>query len=256
MCIISSDVFASVESKQAQAKTLKIGYYEHPPNQYTNEDGEAVGYDIDYLSSLLDAANIEYEFFAYPWKRVIRLIKTGKLDVAMAAANIEERQAYAHFSNEVFTRGDNVLLVHEKYEEEFRQLTSLEELIFIPHKIGVTRGSSYSDEYDLLLSNAAFTNRLLQVNSIDQALNLALRDRIAGFITSLALAKYELNKHCGQARFFIAYNLLGNENNAAYLMYSKETVNIELVRKVDKIMQKIKRAPAESKDLNSICPPL
>lgn len=248
---ISCGVFAEEETAQVKSKILKIGYAERPPHRYTSEEGEPVGSDIEYLSGVLDSANINYQFFSYPWKRVIRLVETGQLDIAMAAAKIEERQAFAYFSGEIFSVGDNVLLVHENYSKSFSQFTSLAQLIVMPVKIAVTRGSSYSDEYDLLLSNPAFTERLMPVNSINQAVTLALSGRITGFITSFALAQYELIGRCEHEQFSVAYRLLEDENTASYLMYSKKTVSLAIVAQIDNAMKIVKRLPAGTKPIDA-----
>lgn len=230
---------ASQDSISEPINILKIGYDERPPHRYTDVEGNPSGRDIEYLSNVLDTANIPYAFYSYPWKRVLMYIQSGQLDVAMSAGNTAERRTYAHFSHEVFSSSDNVLFLKDSLAAQVPELTSLSQLAEMRVKIGVTRGSSYSDEYELLLKNQNFVDRLVHLKTVDQTLQLALSDRISGFIASEELAQYELRLRCASNDFVPVYNLLENESKASYLMYSKKTVSPQLVEKIDRAMRQI-----------------
>lgn len=166
-------------------------------------------------------------------------IQSGQLDVAMSAANIAERRTYAHFSHEVFSSSDNILFLKDSLAAQVPELTSLSQLAEMRVKIGVTRGSSYSDEYELLLKNQDFVDRLVHLKTVDQTLQLALTGRISGFIASEELAQYELRLRCASNDFVPVYNLLENESKASYLMYSKKTVPPQLVEQIDRAMRQL-----------------
>ena len=233
--------------------TLRIGYDDRPPSGYTDEDGNPKGYDIEYLSKILDAANIDYQFYRYPWKRIVRHIENGQLDIAMAAAKLEERQEFAFFSDEIFKLSSNILFIHKNYTEQFEPFDALSELSSIPAQIGVMRGTSYSDEYQLLLPDPNFGKKLVALNDVRQALNLAITGRIAGFIATKEVGLYELALRCQSHNFVEAYDLLKNESTASFLMFSKKTISRDLVNKIDQVMKTLKRRNENLINLDTNC---
>lgn len=234
-------------------KPLRIGYDDSPPNRYTDKNGNPKGYDIEYLSKILDAANIDYQFYSYPWKRIVRHIETGQLDIAMAAAKLEEREKFAFFSEEIFKLSSNILFIEKSYTEQFKVLNSLSLLTSIPAKIGVMRGMSYSDEYQALLSDPYFVKKLVALNDVRQALNLAITGRIAGFIATKEVALYELALRCQSHNFVEVYDLLKDESTASFLMYSKKTIRRDLVNKIDQVMKSLNRQDENLIDVDDHC---
>ena len=201
----------------------------------------------------MDEADIEYEFYRFPWKRIVRHIETGELDIAMAAAKLKERQQFAFFSEEIFKLSSNVLFVRKNYAQQFDEFNSLSLLSTIPAKIGVMRGTSYSDEYQLLLSDQGFVERLVTLNDVRQAANLAIMGRIAGFIATKEVALYELALRCESHNFIEVYDLLKNESTASFLMYSKKTITKALVNKIDETMKTLKRPIKNLTDVDAHC---
>ena len=183
----------------------------------------------------------------------MRHIETGELDIAMAAAKLKERQQFAFFSEEIFKLSSNVLFVRKNYAQQFDEFNSLSLLSTIPAKIGVMRGTSYSDEYQLLLSDQGFVERLVTLNDVRQAANLAIMGRIAGFIATKEVALYELALRCESHNFIEVYDLLKNESTASFLMYSKKTITKALVNKIDETMKTLKRPIKNLTDVDAHC---
>lgn len=254
----SSNLFSYSQDTEypefTKTATLRIGYDDSPPNRYTNKDGNPKGYDIEHLSNILDAANIDYQFYSYPWKRIVRHIETGQLDIAMAAAKLEEREKFAFFSEEIFKLSSNILFIEKSYTEQFKELNTLSLLPSIPAQIGVMRGTSYSDEYQSLLSDPDFVEKLVALNDVRQALNLAITGRIAGFIATKEVALYELALRCQSHNFVEVYDLLKNESTASFLMYSKKTISRDLVNKIDQVMKRLQRPNENLIDVDAHCP--
>ena len=247
--------YSQTDNNQEFAKTgtLRIGYDDSPPNRYTDKDGNPKGYDIEYLSNILDAANIDYQFYNYPWKRIVRHIETGQLDIAMSAAKLEEREKFAFFSEEIFKLSSNILFIEKSYTEQFKELNALSLLPSIPAQIGVMRGTCYSDEYQSLLSDSNFVKKLVALNDVRQALNLAITGRIAGFIATREVAMYELALRCQSHNFVEVYDLLKNESTASFLMYSKKTMSRDLVNKIDQVMKRLQRPNENLIDVDAHC---
>ena len=175
----------SLASPDASGPTrLRIGYDYQPPYRYTDENLNAVGIDIDRISAILDAAGVSYSFHPYPWKRILLNIERGSIDIALSAGRLKEREKYALFSNSIFRYGSNALFVSNEYIEHFANFDELSDLKPLPVWIGVRRAASYSDEYEKLLEDTVFAEKLVVLNDIPQSIKLALSKRIQGFIAS------------------------------------------------------------------------
>jgi polar amino acid transport system substrate-binding protein len=216
---------------------LRIGYDNQPPFRFSNAQKVAQGIDIARISAILDHAGIEYEFQEYPWNRILRLLEVGDVDVAMAAAKLKEREVFAWFSNEVFNYGENVLVVKPEIVPAFENESSLSSLLIMDIKIGVRRATSYSDEYEALLSNPTFLSKIVQLSGVSQAIQLTLAGRISGFIAPPSIIAFETMKACLENNFVEVYDLLAKENSETFLMFSKKTVSIDTVNKIDKSMR-------------------
>jgi polar amino acid transport system substrate-binding protein len=237
---------------------LRVGYDEQPPFQYTDAEGQVVGINIARMRAILEEADVPFRFYPYPWKRIVHLIESGDLDVGMGASRLPDREKFALFSNEIFTHGSNALFVKNKYVDLFENFESLSMLQNLSIKIAIRRGASYSDEYEALLAEPAFQEKIVPITNTGQAIKLAISNRVQGFISPPEIAAFEFNKACVAGKFTEVYDLLAKESPAAYLMYSKLTVSAERVQQIDIAMRKVDSASSKyntySMPENPACP--
>lgn len=225
----------------AETQTLfKVGYDLQAPHRFTDSDGNAVGTDIERIKRIFEHTNIRLEFYEFPWKRILKLVETGQLDIAMAAANIPQRKRFAFFSDEAFKYGASQLFIKNDLKEQYPKFNSLSDLISTDLVIAIRQGASYSDEYDLLNENQDFKNRLLPIRTIAQAIRLAQKGRIDGMITNHEMLDWEFFTTCKDNIFYAAYDLSAAESLSSFLMFSKQTVTKEQVESVNQAMKLVK----------------
>lgn len=222
------------------SEPLKIGYYERNPFQHRTEDNMVEGLDIDLISSIMDEAGLQYRFVSVPWKRILHMLSLGTLDIAMSAAILPERQKYAHFSNEVFRLGQNALFVRTDDFDKFSTINQLSDLKNIDFKLGVVRGIAYSYEYEALLKEEWFQSRLVTVDTKTRPIELLLRNRVDGYLDSDFGGRYRIIQDNKQNQVKRLIHLMKAEDSKGYLMFSKKTVNLDLVSKIDAVMAKLK----------------
>jgi len=230
---------------QPQKLRLKVGFDRHPPFNFFDDNGDAVGIDIEQLKLILDEAGLEYDFYERPWKRVLREIENGALDISMGAAKTEDRKGYAYFSEVPLTFGRNSLIVKQENLDLFSNVDSISDLIGMPFKVSARRGVSYSAEYETLLSDPKFFEQLIFVNSVEQSIDITLAKRAVGLISNSEIFKYEYAKKCNEQVFVEVFDLLEDENGAGYIMLSKQTVSPQTLTLINQAMQKIKSTPAQ-----------
>ncbi len=239
--LLSIFLIIVVGNSHAQ-KVLRIGYEHLPPLNYTDENGQASGLDVERVKVILDHANIPYVFYEYPWKRVLLKIEKGELDLALAAGATPDRESYAYFSDEVFKTGRSLLYVQESDQLRGMQLNSLSEIKHNEIKIGVRRGASYSDEYEALLQDPNFQQRLVYVADVENGLKLLKNKRISALVTGEEILGYVMKKKCVYMDLREIYNLNKHEGGNSYLMYSKASVELGMVRRIDQSMKEVQPA--------------
>ncbi len=142
--IISVIVIMSISpSSYAEPIRIQVVYTEWFPYTF-QQNGEARGFEIDILRSVLADMNIEGEFTQYPWKRCLHTLKIGTADALVSMLKTKEREEYTHYpethislSKTVFcTTTDKKISFDGNYE-------SLSD-----YRIGIISGFTYGESFD------------------------------------------------------------------------------------------------------------
>jgi ABC-type amino acid transport substrate-binding protein len=133
-------------------------------------------------------------------------------------------------------------MVKPEVAASFKNILSLDAIKEMDVKIGMRRGASYSDEYEALLFDPVFASKLVTLSNARQAIQLTNAGRIAGFIGNPQIIKFEAMKACIESEYEQVYDLLANENSETYLIYSKKTVDVPLVTRIDSAMREVDSA--------------
>lgn len=84
-----------------------------PPMEFVNQDKEIVGYDIDLMNAIADAAGFEVVFQNTAWDGIFAGLATGEYDAVISSVTItEERQETMDFSDPYINAGQ-VLIVQQ-----------------------------------------------------------------------------------------------------------------------------------------------
>lgn len=82
-----------------------------PPMEFLNEDREIVGFDIDLMNAIAEAAGFEVEFRNTAWDGIFAGLATGEYDAVISSVTItEERRQNMDFS-EPYINAGQVLIV-------------------------------------------------------------------------------------------------------------------------------------------------
>ena len=99
---------------EADVTTITVGTdATWPPMEFVNEDKEIVGYDIDLMNAIADAAGFEVEFQNTAWDGIFAGLGTGEYDAVISSVTItEDRQQTMDFS-EPYINAGQVLIVQQ-----------------------------------------------------------------------------------------------------------------------------------------------
>ena len=145
---------------------LSTGY---PPFYFFDENNQPAGICIDIISQVAQSMNLSVQYSSYPWKRMLKYGKEGKVDAVMPLFKTDKREQFLIFpetgvideANHFFTATSNAI----KSSGEITELVN--------HKIGVIDNYSYGKIFD----NTNFTNKTI-VQYPKQLIQLALNKRI------------------------------------------------------------------------------
>jgi len=95
---------------EAASTTYKIGTNaEYPPFENVDEAGEIVGFDVDLMTAIAEAAGFEFEWVNTRWDGIFVALQSGEFDAVISAATItEERAEIVDFSDPYFNAGQMI----------------------------------------------------------------------------------------------------------------------------------------------------
>ncbi|MBE1301171.1 MAG: transporter substrate-binding domain-containing protein [Alteromonadaceae bacterium] len=107
---------------------IKIGIHERFVYREKQLDGSWKGLDVDLMSSISKKAGFIFQLIEFPWKRTLKMVETGDVDIALSAAVTPEREKYALFSRSIYCVGHNVMFIKIADKHRFNDITTLANL--------------------------------------------------------------------------------------------------------------------------------
>lgn len=125
------------------AEPMSIATSEWPPYGYP-ENGKAGGFATEVLEKVLPKMNVEPKIEFMPWKRATEMAKAGETDAVYSASYNAERAEFLIYPETPLHPSEYVFFIRKADvgKLKFDTLDDLKD-----HKVGVTRGYSYSDEF-------------------------------------------------------------------------------------------------------------
>lgn len=150
-------------------------------------DGQRVGYAVDASREALRRIGCEARIVEFPGERALTALAAGKLDVLYGVLPLPQRQARAWFVGPV----DHMRIALYVRRDALPDggLRTLADVRHTALRIGVERLRSYGPEYDALLDDAAFAERLRLVVSRDSALAMLATGRLDAVFADAASAR-------------------------------------------------------------------
>ncbi|MEI6557694.1 MAG: transporter substrate-binding domain-containing protein [Rhodospirillaceae bacterium] len=112
-----------------------------PPYNFTNK-GQRTGIDTQIVNAILKELGVEAQHKAVSWPEVVKLLDTGKVDVAFQFVGNEERFK-KYFMIGPFRVGTTVIMMKKGKTVPFNTVKDLVGL-----RIGIVKGFSYSPDFD------------------------------------------------------------------------------------------------------------
>jgi len=154
-----------------------------PPWKTLDENGNVGGIDIEFLHLVAKRMHLDVEFVHLPFKRGLKMLEHGNVDLMVGVLHRPEREAFAHFLMPPYKNKTNkalyVLRGNEDWITEYEDMHSL--------RIGTQLGGKYFPRFDTDKSISKSSVKSFELN-----IKMLLAGRIDAFITTEAAGDYRL----------------------------------------------------------------
>jgi len=228
-------ILVSLTSFNGLARNLNVGWELWFPFQYRNKAQELVGLDIEIFKTVIKRAGLQADYVELPWKRHLRYIESGEIDIAFGASYTKEREKYAYFS--IPYRLETVKLFVLKGSKV--QLNSLTDIINRDFLLGIETGYYYGDKFEKLMQSSKFKEHTNEVLDIEQNISMLLKGRINGLLAdpNTINAFCEKYKITGELEQFP----LDIYQTDVHMMLSRKSLNTEVLTKINTAITALKK---------------
>lgn len=206
--LVSSAVFAA-------KPTVLLGVPHWPP--YTYDENEFIGgLDVELFVELGERIGFDLRLVSCPWKRCLKMVEVGQLDVVTSMLKTTERTLYLDYVSPPYYTSNKVFYVLKPQATEINHYDDLAKLL-----VGTTAGHSYDARFD----SDESLNKVAMVNEAS-LVDMLLKRRIDTFVSEqrfadIVIQSKKLQEQVQKANFMFA----GVEG---YIGVSKQTKHTEL----------------------------
>lgn len=124
--IMILSVLALAGCANKEENTLYVGVDDtYPPMEYVNDDGELVGFDVDFAKALAQEMDMEIEFVTTAWDGIFANLQAEQYDVIISSVSMTtKRMSTMDFSTPYLSNGQVIMTSPEKADT----ITTPEEL--------------------------------------------------------------------------------------------------------------------------------
>lgn len=223
-------------------RPLKVGVSEYWPFIFA-KGGAYKGVDITLLNAISVRTGCQFSYHPLPFKRLVRGIQEGSIDLGTAFLENAARKQFAHFSTSYFSGNDYVYFnKHAVSASAVEQASSLNQLLGL--RYAKVLGYSYGEVTDKFLAWIP-KDKVSTVDDQDAALRM-IKTQSADWIILSELEAAKLFREHGED-FYLSVNphIIANDNQW-HVMYSKQSVPPEVVEAFDEVILEVKGELAES----------
>ena len=103
----------AAENDGQESRTVRIGYIDYSGFITLEDDGDYVGYGVEYLEEIAEYTGWEYEYVYDSWENHLESLKNGEIDFICHAQKTDEREENYLFSKYAIGAESSILYVRE-----------------------------------------------------------------------------------------------------------------------------------------------
>jgi polar amino acid transport system substrate-binding protein len=208
--------------------------WDDDPPYFINDSDRVTGIDADISREAINRMGCSLSLVKMPWARALVELQEGRVDMVSSAYRTPSREEYAHFSGVVGLISPNVLFVRVADREGVADKT-LPEILDTDFKLGAQVNVSYGDQYDALSEIPAYKKNFYYASRRELLWKMLARERVDGVIADELTGLYELRELGFDSN--IVPTTMVTSNKPAFFIFSKKSVNPDLVKRFDQALQ-------------------
>jgi polar amino acid transport system substrate-binding protein len=237
VCLAWTAAVLPLQALAADSCTLRVGWEPYAPFTFAGEDGEATGIDIDLVKAIADDIGCSVSLVELPWARIIKEVQQGMLDVATSSSWTEERARWALFSKPY--RETEIAIYVRRGEVPRFDLKSLADIPDQELRLGVVVDYYYGEALTDAERDPDFAAWIDGAPDYPTSILKLVNGRIDGFLVEdIAVMEAELERMGASER--VERYPLHIPGEKLRLMFSRKTVEPELVAQVDADIEKMR----------------
>ncbi len=204
---ITSTFFCHITSAD---NIIKIAASDFPP--YTIVSGENItGIDILLVNKLAQKIGLSIEYVKCPWKRCLKLMEHGGIDMLTGVYKRPEREEYMLFIEPHYTEATDTFYIATNNPLQIEHYDDLKDIF-----IGLERGIKIFEPFD---SDSSLNKH--EVNKLEQAIKMTRLGRLDTFVGATIHTDYLLLQKNYQTKFKRAKLVITGPDTYAYFTLSK-----------------------------------
>ena len=247
MFVVSQSPGIEIENTNFCIKPLRLAYgVDWVPYNFENKDrsDKISGIDIEILVATLKDMNctLKYETDIVPWKRQLHQIKTGEIDVILAASITEKRLNYALFSSP-FRQGDYSLFILKKKAKTYSSKNIID-ILANPkfNTLGIQTGYFYNEKMSEIRKKNQYKEKIKEIQGHEKLLKLLLAKRIDGMLIDTLVGINLLNKEKVFGNKVVISDVKPLIGASSHFMFSKKNISNEFVKAFNQSLVKLAKS--------------
>jgi len=226
---------APASAQGACDRTFKVSWEPWPPYQIDQGDGPPTGIDMEMVKAVAEEVGCDVKFVELPWKRQLRQIKKGKIDLTPAANYTEKRDEFAHYS-EPYLDFESILWVNAGDSEGYN---SLKDFLDGGKRLGVTQGWTYGDTADKLIDMGEYQKQIDKNSKVKLNIRMTAAGRVDGTLGNRYTIAYQAKEQ--GVRENIRRTNAVVQSAPVHIIFSEKSVSKETVETWSDAIKKLKK---------------
>jgi len=218
-------------------RPLTVGYEDWPPYQYekTTRHGKlTTGLDVEMLEAIMGELGCSIKWVRMPWVQHLKALKSGEVDLAMAASYSLERSQFAYYTEGY--RDEIIALFVQRDKREAYPAKSLRELFRGPFKfkLGIEQGFIYGGELESLRTDPKYKDRVITATLLQDNIKDLAEKTIDGFLGDPIAVWYALRDTSYETQ--VVKHPMSVYSNQVHILLSKASMNSDMAENFNKAL--------------------
>ncbi|MGL4624230.1 MAG: EAL domain-containing protein [Culicoidibacterales bacterium] len=206
------------QAREVEKEVVKVGFYEHFPYYYRDENNNPQGYYHQLLVLFARELQFDYQYVAVQPEQMLGKLESGEIDLGFGAIYTEERSKNFIYSRQPLQFESHAIYTHEK--GSYGNITNLE-----GQTIGYLRAESNNSVFAEQIKALGVQVNLMEIESYDTLKQKFFNNEIDAIIVN--------NKNSDLKGYQAVYAF---STGPVYILTTKN--NQALIQKIDDYIQK------------------